>query len=423
MQKKRVLYIHKTSSLGGSIVSLLKLVEHLDKKLYEPIILLYDESSSSYISRFKGLGAKVMTLDKKLAPKTSKLDGIRLGNRLERHSFITAHVYRFFKSVYRLLRGDLVRAQRLKQIIVENQIDLVHHNQWGQENIMAAWLAGVPQICHMRALGKMGPLDRWLARSVNTFIYVSSAIAAYYEEQGIPSNKGRTILNGISVDEFMTVQDTKMLRQELGFTPTDILVGSIGRLVEWKGYDFFLKAMAELVPSFPNLKVLIVGRADNTSQGQAYEESLKTLTRSLGLSEVVVFTGFRTDIPRIMALLDVIVHSAVELEPGSRVLIEALATGTPLVASKAGGILDIAEDDVHALLVPPEDVQDIATAVKRLLTDPQLAQRLTKAGRCRVLDCCTVERYAGAVQDVYQAALFRSISSTTQRITEVSNNV
>jgi glycosyltransferase involved in cell wall biosynthesis len=124
-----------------------------------------------------------------------------------------------------------------------------------------------------------------------------------------------------------------------------------------------------------------------------------------------------------MALLDVIVHSAIELEPGSRVLIEALATGTPLVASKAGGILDIAEDGAHALLIPPGDVPGIAQAVERLITDPELAQRLAKAGRGRVLECCTVERYAGAVQEIYQTILVRPIPTATQRVKEAGKNV
>lgn len=417
MQKKRVLYIHTGGSLGGSAISLFKLVEHLNRSLYEPVVLFYD-ASFPYATRFESLGAKVITLNKELSPKKTGLEQIRLGNRLERYSRKAAQVYRFFKSVYRLLRGDLVRARRIKQIITDNRIDLVHHNnQWNQAAVIAARLAGVPQICHMRALAKVGPVDRWLLQSVNTFIYVSKAIASYYEEQGLPAHKGRVILNGVSLAEFTAAQETETLRQELGLQATDILVGNIGRLVWWKGYEFFLKAVAELLPSFPNLKALIVGETDDMPRNLAYKESLRALTQSLGLSEVVIFTGFRADIPRIMAALDIIVHSATELEPGGRILIEALASGTPLVASKAGGILDIAEDGVHALLIPPGDAHAIAGAVKRLLANPQLAQRLSEAGRCRVLECCTVERYAHSVQQLY-AVQFTELTSELREAQE-----
>jgi len=401
------------------VISLLKLVEHLNRKLYEPVVLFYD-ASSSQVAQFENLGAKVITLDQALSPKKSNLEQIRLGNRLEQYSRKMAQLYRFFKSLYRLLRGDLVRARRIKQIITDNGIDLVHHNnQWNQANVIAARLAGAPQVCHVRALGKVGPFDRWLLRSVSAFIYVSSAIAAYYEAQGIPPHKGHTILNGVTMAEFAAVQQTKTIRQELGLRSTDILIGNIGRLVWWKGYEFFLKAVAELLPSFPNLKVLIVGEADDLPQNQAYKEELHTLTQSLGLSEVVTFTGFRTDIPQIMAALDIIVHSATELEPGARVLIEALASGTPLVASKAGGILDIAEDGVHALLVPPKDAHAIAEAIKKLLTDPELAQCLSEAGRCRVSECCTVERYAHFVQNIYQNIFNQG---RIKKLEEVSQN-
>jgi len=160
--------------------------------------------------------------------------------------------------------------------------------------------------------------------------------------------------------------------------------------------------MAEVARSIPRLKVLIVGEADDEPRNQIYERHLKALTQSLGLSDMVTFTGFRSDIPRIMALLDVMVHSSSQPEPFGRVIIEALAAGTPLVATKAGGVLDVVEDGVHGLLVPPKDAHAMAKAVATLLSDRRLAERLTTAGRRRVLECFTVKKYATAVQDVYQ---------------------
>jgi glycosyltransferase involved in cell wall biosynthesis len=404
MQQRRILYIHRRGALGGAVISLFKLIEQLNRNLYQPVILFYD-SSSPHISHFEELGARVIILNKQPVSLTNKLEQIRLGNKLERYSPNAAQIYRLFKSLYRWLRGDLLKTWQIKQIIVKNQIDLVHHNQWGQENVAAARLAGVKQICHIRALGKLGPLDRRLSQSVDAFIYVSSAMAAYFENQGIPAHKGRVILNGVAIEEFAAAQDTQPLWQELGLRPTDRVVSNVGRLDWWKGHEFFLRAIGQIAPAFPNLKALIVGEADETPRNQAYKESLKALTQSLGLAEVVIFTGYRADIPRLMALCEVMVHTATEMEPGGRVLIEAMAAGVPLVASKAGGILDIAEDGVQALLTPPKDTQAIAAAVTTLLTDHHLAQRLSQAGRARVLDCCTVTQYAGAVQDVYQGVL------------------
>jgi len=257
----------------------------------------------------------------------------------------------------------------------------------------------------VRGLLEISPVEQYLGRSVSAFLYISKAVEQFYHSLGIPPDKGHVVHNPVNIESFAQVDGAAELRAEFGVADQDRLISNVGRLDWWKGHDYFLQAMAEVIRSRPNTKALIVGKSDSTPRNQAYCQRLRQLVADLQLSGHVAFTGFRTDVPRIMAASDIVVHSASEPEPFGRTIVEAMAAGRPVVATAAGGVLDIVEDQVTGLLVPPKDAGLMAKAIQHLLQDQEQARLIGRRARQRARERFSVEQHVTAIQHIYRQIL------------------
>jgi glycosyltransferase involved in cell wall biosynthesis len=411
MRRRKVLYVARTAK-GGSAFSLYHLVRGLGRR-YEPVVLFYVQQHPYIGNRLAEFGVQTITLEKTRQGSSPALDqpvgrrdiGGWLGARFGKGA---SQVYVFLKVCYRFIRRDVPKIWPIVCAIRENGIDLVHLNttlRSGKPGIIAAYLTRIPCICHIRVLGEAGRFERLFARFVDAFIYTSSAVAENYIAQGIPPAKGVVIHNAVDVTEFTRTYDAAQVRGEFGWTAQERLVGVIGRLDWWKGHEYFLEAMAEVARQVPNVRGLAVGSPENTPMNREYYRRLQSLTKSLGLEGKVIFTGFRDDVPRLMSALDVVVLSSAEPEPFGRVVIEGMAAGKPVVATAAGGVVDIIEDGVNGLLVPPRDSGAIAAAILEVLSDREKARQVGLAARRRVEEKFTVQHHAAAVQQMYDAIL------------------
>ena len=131
------------------------------------------------------------------------------------------------------------------------------------------------------------------------------------------------------------------------------------------------------------------------------EQSLRRLAVELGIADRVTFAGQRDDVPQVMATLDVLCHCAIEPEPFGRVVIEGMASRRPVIASAAGGVLEIIESGVNGLLVPPGDSAALAAALTDLWQHPLEAARLAAAGRERVETHYTLAQHVAGVEAMY----------------------
>ncbi|MCR4405511.1 MAG: glycosyltransferase family 4 protein [Anaerolineae bacterium] len=402
----RVLYVENANSVGGSIISVYRLVQQLNRQHYEPIILFH--RPNGYEPRFRALGIEVIVLDGKETPQAQAGSGHSrdIAAWLGHYSSTLAHTYRRLKSIYLLGSQTLPESRRIYRIIKDRRIDLVHLNNRLSSNrsgALAARWARTPCLCHVRDFDHLTWFDRWLVKRVDHFAFMSRAL-----EQSLkaaePSLRGSVVYDGLELDRFLTSQDKANFRQELGLSNDDFVVGNVGRLVPWKGQEVFLRALARVAPQIRNLKALIVGDPDPPAE-TAYLKHLQSLVQELGLSDIVRFTGFYSDIPRLMASLDVLVHSSSSPEPFGIVVIEGMAAGKPVIATRAGGVLDIIEDGDNGLLVPVGDDQSMAEAILTLARCPDLAARLGTNARQRVTACFTVTQYVQTVQTIYQSLL------------------
>lgn len=411
----RILYVARTAR-GGSAFSLYHLVRGLDRRLFEPSVLFYTQDDPYLPGRLKESGIRLAALANATPPDASRpsLSG-KPAPRRDIAAWLATHVgrrasaaYRFAKAAYQFVREDLPRIGPIRRAIRQTQADLVHVNtslRHGKAAIVAARWAGVPCVCHVRMFEELGAFDRLFAPWVRRFLCISSAVQARLTEQGIAPARCQVVHNAVDLSEYARTPDPVEVRREFGWPAETPLVGVVGRLDWWKGHEYFLHALAEISRQMPSVRGLVIGEPETTPVNRDYHARLQALTQALGLTDKVIFTGFRADVPRLMGALDVVVLSSAEPEPFGRVVIEAMAAGRPVVATAAGGVLDVIEDGANGVLVPPRDASALGAAIVAILRDPPRARRIGQAARQRVLERFSLEEQVNRIEGLYAHVL------------------
>jgi glycosyltransferase involved in cell wall biosynthesis len=410
MVAQRILYVDLAPAVGGSIISLYQLVKGLAGEPYEPHVVL--RTGNPYQQRFRDLGVPVSTVGAAGNPSrardsaaVSAVRGARAVRWLKQSRVGREIVHRvgFYARQYPTVRRE---ANEIGAIIRAWQPQLVHLNDIlavTRPAALAARRHGVPAICHLRAMDARTPYDRRLSRSLRGYICISRAVDAHQRSLGGRTDPAWIVYNGVDLAEIDQPVNVDALRSELGLCGDEQVVGSIGRLVAWKGQDVFVRALAALAPKRPQLRGLIVGAPDGP--GDAYVRSLHALADSLGIAERVIWTGYRADVPRLLRALSVLVHSARDPEPFGRVLIEAMAAGVVTIGARAGAVPEIITDGVDGLTTPPGDVKALAAAIARALDDAVAAEAWRRAARSTVEQRFSLQAYVQSVTRVYQEIL------------------
>ncbi|MDD5409287.1 MAG: GT4 family glycosyltransferase PelF [Candidatus Omnitrophica bacterium] len=286
----------------------------------------------------------------------------------------------------------------LAEIIKREEIDVVH-----ARSRVPAWIAYFAcrrtkavfiTTCHGYYKKHFFSLVMGWAKRV---IVLSNVIARHMiEDFAVPHERIRLVPRSVDLERFKYL-DPKSKRKD------EFNVGIIGRITPLKGHLHFIKAMARISRSVPRLKIWIVG--DAPASKEAYKEEVQVLVRRLGLWHCTEFLGTQRDIPGILAHLDLVVLATTTHEAFGRVVVEAQASGVPVVATKVGGVIDIIEDGKNGLLVPPADHKSMADAVLRIFEDTQLAQSLAENAYIKIKEKYTVELMVKNTLDVYRDAL------------------
>lgn len=147
-------------------------------------------------------------------------------------------------------------------------------------------------------------------------------------------------------------------------------------------------------------KAFIVG--DSSDGDRDYYNSMITLVRDFGLDDKIVFTGFREDMPALMNMMEVVVHASIQPEPFGMVLIEGMAMGKPIVATKAGGPLDIVDNGESGFLADIGDYVEMGKKITVLLKNPALSKNMGNKAKEKVMNYFCKEKHARAVEDIYE---------------------
>lgn len=374
---------------------------------YSPIVTLFD--ASPYTSQFERLGARVVVFSDSTRRQAPDQD--------ERDARTLARFGPWRRGVLWTQR-DVPRALGLARLMRQQSIRLVHHNnnpRMNRASILAATWMGIPQVSHVRSWTRYGNADQLLAARPDYFLYMSRAIATHFRDAvGRCARRGSVVYDPFDFGAHSSDPvDARRMRASLGFCDTDRVVANVGRLIGWKGQDDFLVAMAEVVKECPKAKALIVGAPAPDHSGRMYERMLRAIVADRGLSNHVVFTGFRSDVPDLMAASDVVVHSASEPEPFGRVIVEAMAARRPVIATGAGGVLDIITDRETGLLVPCRDPGSMAAAVLHLLNDRAAARRMADRARAMAETRFSASLFSNQLHQIYDHLLQQRRCSMT----------
>jgi glycosyltransferase involved in cell wall biosynthesis len=221
---------------------------------------------------------------------------------------------------------------------------------------------------------------------------------------GTPRSRVHTILNCVDPSRWDADQDGAAVRREFAIPPDAPLLASVSRLFGQKGQRELLRALALVCEDVPGVRLLIVGADAGYVHGSSFTKELRELAQQLGIAARVVFTGERSDIPRIMAACDVFTLPSQE-EPFGLVFLEAMAMKKPVVALDNGGTPEVVEQGRSGLLAPAGDVPALARNIVALLKDSGLRARMGAYGRSRVLDYFNAQRMARDAAEAYEAIL------------------
>ena len=293
---------------------------------------------------------------------------------------------------------DLAAAWQLGRYIRRQHVEILHmHTPHAHTIGLLAWkLAPTVRLVVSRRVD-FAPGRNWLSRYKYAhpgvqYVAVSDAVRHVLIASGVPAQRVDTVHSGIDLHRFVEIQEAPPL-----FPVGTRIIGTVGHLAGHKGHRYLLEAIALLTRQEPRLGVVIAGDG-------ALRVELEAQAAALGITAHVRFTGFRHDILALMQSFEIFVFSSY-LEGLGTAILDAMALGKPVVATRAGGIPEAVQDGITGLLVPPRDPQALADAVRHLLCHPEHVKAFGEAGRKRVEQYFTVERMVCGTLQIYERIL------------------
>ena len=322
------------------------------------------------------------------------------------------------------LGRDLNVIVRLASLLRSQCVDIVHSHNWQTffYTVMAALLARTPVIVHGEH-GREGQMvsQRQLSiqgimgKLVNSIVTVSSSLEKELGSQWkIKRERISTIPNGVDLEGFGQKLELEKVRLELALSPGALVVLSVGGLRPVKDHETLIRGFAKIEPDISNVSLLIVGR----EYAQGVQSNLEALAQKLGIREKVHFLGVRHDIPQLMQLSKVYVNTSL-FEGMSNTILEAMAAGRPVIATRVGGNPELVIDKVTGYLIEPKSVEQLADRLQGLLRDEELADTLGSAGRKRAERNHSMEAMVNRYQTLYQEVWWRG----TQKGNAFNENV
>ncbi len=362
-----ILYLeHHSSIIGGGQISLLQLMENLNKRKFNPILICPEKADLATEAEKHHIQTIFIPLP----------------------SLKTLKVVTVFQSLRKLLN-----------IIKKEKVHLLHTNS-SRSMMYAALLRlfhHIEIIWHIRIADKDRVFDRLFEPFANKIITNSKAAAqrfSWLKDQ----NKIVTIYNGLDLKSFDENKDGSKIKKELSIKDEAIVIGTIAKLQPKKGIHILLNAAPQIIEQFPSVKFLIVGDAPEAEV--SYLEQLKSLIKKLNIEKHVILPGFRNDISHIMKVIDIFVLPSFS-ESFGRVLMEAMAASKPIIASNVGGIPEVVTDGETGILVPAAEADVLAEKMNLLLKDKNLREKMGNRGRNRVEELFTIEKNVSSTEKLY----------------------
>ena len=271
-------------------------------------------------------------------------------------------------------------------------------------------LRRLPLVCYFQTpfSSDLNRQNRFALARADQYITVSHQTKQTWVEYGLPDSKIEVVHNGTDLHQFKPAQDFLATRQQWRIPERAKVVGYAGRIDPEKGLEYLIKAVALLATQEPNIRLMIAGRpvvhinavkgTECEDKGMNYQRSLEQLAKDLGIENCVQFLGYLSDPAALYQTSDVTVLPSIWAEPFGRSIIESLACGTPVIASRIGGIPEILTGEFTANLVPARDEKALAKRLSEIIhwreTDRGLGQRCSD----HVVNHFSLESMIGGVE-------------------------
>lgn len=418
-RRTRILYVDHTAKMSGGEIALLNLMVHLDLQHFDPLVVLSEDGPMR--EKLEEAGIETHILPIAASVLETRKDSLSAGTLLRlRDLLLTAR--------YIWTLADFMR---------RHHIDLVHTNSLKADILggFAARLAHIPLLWHVRDRIDEDYLPRpvvWLFRRLCFWLpnYVIANSQSTLETLQIKkADRTAAVYSGVEISTHILVVHDGVPRAPLAvsvvytgpysaglhllLTPPEQrtpVIGLVGRISSWKGQHIFLRAAALVRERFPEARFQIIGSA--MFQEDDYEQEIHALTVSLELTQNVEFLGFRSDVPKVIADLTVLVHASITAEPFGQVIVEGMVAEKPVIATRGGGATEIVIDGDTGLLVPMGDVSAMAEAILFLLDNPEAAREMGRRGRRRANEYFSIERTARKIESVYDEILQKHSGAT-----------
>jgi glycosyltransferase involved in cell wall biosynthesis len=368
---RSIFYYTDSRELGGAELSLLMLIEGLDRSLWEPALLLDDDPGSAPLAeRARELGVSVRRLPPMPLGLSGGVRAAKLARRLraERPAVFHATLSWPLAAKWALAAAVAARVPTVATVQLIPEFELERSSAWQ----LRALAAGV---------------DRYVAVSGD----VAGELVARFR---YPAAKVEVVYNAVQLERFERPAPAG-LRQQLDLGRGLPVVLTCARLDEQKGHEVLLRAAAQL----PDVAFVLAGEGPERAR-------LEALAAELGIADRVLFLGYRSDIPQLLAACDVFALPSL-YEGSSLAVLEAMAARRAVVSSAIGGTDELIDDGADGVLVPPGEVAPLAAALRRLLGDAELRERLGHRARERVEADFTPSAMRGRVVAIYEELLGR----------------
>jgi len=246
-------------------------------------------------------------------------------------------------------------------------------------------------------------VQRLACRLADHVLVNAEAVRQWLTAEGYDASRISVIRNGLDLSRFAPGGDDPSLRRELGVPDGAPLVAMLSRLSRKKGVEDFLDAAATLTERFPEARFLVIGDTIE-HDGPQYRRELEDRAARLGLGERVTFTGFRLDVPRLLSAVTVSVLPSLS-EGLSNTILESMAAGAPVIATRVGGSPEALEDGVDGLLIPPREPAELSRAISWVLEHPEAARELGRRARARVAEEFSLQRMIRETECLYARLL------------------
>lgn len=364
--KKKIIEVSSDTNIGGAGKCLLTLLENFDYERFEVKVVLPKNSLLK------------PHIDKMNIPVT-EVDGIA------------------DKSL------DFGAVSELKRIFREEKPDLVHTHASMSARIAAKQAGAKIVYTRHSVFPPSKKISRGLGKKINGFvnnsladgiIAVAEAAKENLTDTGISADKITVILNGVDGLTPAAPEEKDAIRKRFGVKDGEKVVSIVARLEDIKGHEYFIEAADEILKSGIQARFFIAGTG-------SYESVLKEKVKQLKLEKSVIFTGFISDVDKLMNITDVQANASYGTEATSLALLEGMSLGIPAVVSDFGGNPGVIKDGVNGFVVPKQNSAELAEGIKRLLTDDALYKRLSDGSEDVFKKTFTAEAMTRNTENLY----------------------